>query len=58
MALRSVKERLAMIRGAWEHDPRCLTDGDVVWLIGQLEASLEREAEYKAVLERLMAGVK
>ena len=31
---------------------------DMRWILEQLEGSLKREAEYKAVLERLMAGVK
>ena len=52
-ALRSIEERLAMISGAWEHNPRCLTDGDVGWLIGQLRESLEQGAYYKAAMERL-----
>ena len=51
--LRSVEERLTMINGAWEHDPRCLTDGDVGWLIGQLRESLAQTTYYKAALERL-----
>ena len=53
----SIEERLAVIRRTWEKG-WCITDGDIGWLIGQLEAALKREAEYKAVLERLMAGVK
>jgi len=51
--LRSVVERLAMISGAWEHDPSCLTGSDIGWLIGQLRESLEQTAYYKESLERL-----
>ena len=54
--LRSVVERLAMISGAWEHDPSCLTGSDIGWLIGQLRESLEQTAYYKARLERLEQG--
>jgi len=30
---------------------------DMRWILDQLKESLQREAEYKDVLERLMAGV-
>ena len=56
--MEDIEGRLAEIRGNWQVG-KFLGDGDLVgWLIMHLEASLKREAEYKNVLERLMAGVK
>ena len=55
--MEDIERRLAVIRRKWETG-WCYTDGDIGWLVEQLEASLKREAEYKDVLERLMAGVK
>ena len=54
--MRNIEKRLAVIRRTWEKGQ--FSDGDIEWLIGQLEAALKREAEYKDVLERLMVEVK
>jgi len=52
-----IEERLVRIGRRWQ-EGRSISWDEIAWLIGQLEAALKREAEYKAVLERLMAGVK
>ena len=54
--MEEVEERLAEIRRTWQAG-RFLGDGDIGWLIGQLEAALRRVAEYKDILKQVMAGV-
>jgi len=53
----NIEERLVRIGRRWQGGRRISWD-EIAWLIMHLEASLKREAEYKAMLERLMAGVK
>ena len=53
----NIEERLVRIGRRWQGGRRISWD-EIAWLMAQLEAALKREAEYKDVLERLMAGVK
>ena len=53
----NIEERLVRIGRRWQGG-RSISWDEIAWLMAQLEASLKREAEYKAMLERLMVGMK
>jgi len=47
----NIEERLVKIGQRWQ-EGRGISWDEIAWLMGQLEAALKREAEYKDVLER------